>query len=46
MSAIGSLVFCTECGNLLEASTGDVNTILTCDCCGAENKGMHMHLFI
>ncbi|XMA17742.1 hypothetical protein WAI453_010533 [Rhynchosporium graminicola] len=38
MSAIGSLVFCTECGNLLDASTGNKNTILVCDCCGAENK--------
>ncbi|KAF5872341.1 putative dna-directed rna polymerase i subunit [Botrytis fragariae] len=39
MSAVGSLVFCTDCGNLLESSTGNKNTILTCDCCGAENKG-------
>jgi len=39
MSAIGSLVFCTYCGNLLEGSTGDDKTILTCDCCGAQNKG-------
>ncbi|KAA8570763.1 hypothetical protein MFRU_011g01810 [Monilinia fructicola] len=38
MSAVGSLVFCTDCGNLLESSTGNKNTILTCDCCGAENK--------
>lgn len=41
MSAIGSLVFCTDCGNLLESSTGNKNTILVCDCCGAENKGLH-----
>jgi DNA-directed RNA polymerase I subunit RPA12 len=39
MSAIGALVFCTDCGNLLESSTGDVNTVLTCDCCGADNRG-------
>ncbi|CZR63254.1 related to DNA-directed RNA polymerase I A12.2 subunit [Phialocephala subalpina] len=38
MSAIGSLVFCTDCGNLLDSSTGNKNTILVCDCCGAENK--------
>ncbi|TVY73191.1 DNA-directed RNA polymerase I subunit [Lachnellula suecica] len=38
MSAIGSLVFCTDCGNLLESSTGNQNTILVCDCCSAENK--------
>jgi hypothetical protein len=39
MSAIGSLVFCTDCGNLLDSSSGNQNTILVCDCCGAENKG-------
>jgi len=32
------LVFCTDCGNLLDSSTGNKNTILVCDCCGAENK--------
>ncbi|PQE22455.1 hypothetical protein CJF31_00001347 [Rutstroemia sp. NJR-2017a BVV2] len=40
MSAVGSLVFCTDCGNLLESSTGNKNSILVCDCCGAENKGL------
>lgn len=40
MSAVGSLVFCTDCGNLLDSSTGNKNTILVCDCCGAENKGL------
>lgn len=39
MSAIGSLVFCTDCGNLLDNSKGDVNAILVCDCCGVENRG-------
>jgi DNA-directed RNA polymerase subunit M/transcription elongation factor TFIIS len=39
MSAVGSLVFCTDCGNLLESSTGNKNNVLTCDCCGAENQG-------
>ncbi|TVY32937.1 DNA-directed RNA polymerase I subunit [Lachnellula subtilissima] len=38
MSAIGSLVFCTDCGNLLDSSTGNQNTILLCECCSAENK--------
>ncbi|KAL3418500.1 DNA-directed RNA polymerase I subunit RPA12 [Phlyctema vagabunda] len=38
MSAVGSLVFCTDCGNLLDVSTGNKNSILVCDCCGAENK--------
>ncbi|KAH7411159.1 transcription factor S-II-domain-containing protein [Cadophora sp. MPI-SDFR-AT-0126] len=38
MSAIGSLVFCTDCGNLLDSSTGNKDTILVCECCGAENK--------
>ncbi|KAI6715041.1 hypothetical protein JHW43_002407 [Diplocarpon mali] len=41
MSAIGSLVFCTDCGNLLDSSTGKKNAILSCDCCGAENKGLY-----
>lgn len=39
MSAIGSLIFCTVCGNLLQESTGDTNAILFCDICGARNKG-------
>lgn len=38
MSAIGSLVFCTDCGNLLENSAGNKDAILGCDCCGAENR--------
>ncbi|PSS16765.1 hypothetical protein M430DRAFT_122409 [Amorphotheca resinae ATCC 22711] len=38
MSAIGTLVFCTDCGNLLDSSAGDHNTILICHCCGAQNK--------
>ncbi|KAJ9148890.1 hypothetical protein NKR23_g4547 [Pleurostoma richardsiae] len=37
MAAIGSLVFCTDCGNLLPASKGTDKNILLCDCCGAEN---------
>lgn len=40
MSAIGSLVFCTSCGNLLPASKGDEKNILTCEACGAQNKGL------
>ncbi|KAF2688172.1 DNA-directed RNA polymeras-like protein I subunit [Lentithecium fluviatile CBS 122367] len=35
MSAIGSLVFCTDCGNLLDGSAGKQNAILTCQVCGA-----------
>ncbi|OCK78765.1 DNA-directed RNA polymeras-like protein I subunit [Lepidopterella palustris CBS 459.81] len=35
MSVIGSLVFCTDCGNLLDGSTGNEKTILVCDVCGA-----------
>lgn len=38
MAAIGSLVFCTDCGNLLETNTSR-KTFLTCDVCGAQNKG-------
>ncbi|KAL9106426.1 MAG: hypothetical protein Q9187_008564 [Circinaria calcarea] len=37
MSAIGSLVFCTDCGNLLDGSSGDEKAILTCEVCGTEN---------
>ena len=40
MSAIGSLVFCTDCGNLLEPSKGVKDSILKCECCGTENKGL------
>ncbi|KAB5540503.1 hypothetical protein GE09DRAFT_1216228 [Coniochaeta sp. 2T2.1] len=38
MAAIGSLIFCTDCGNLLPASKGSEKNILHCECCGAENK--------
>ena len=40
MAAIGSLIFCTACGNLLPASRGSDKNILKCDCCGSENQGM------
>lgn len=39
MSAIGSLIFCTDCGNLLRESTGSPDAILECGACGAKNKG-------
>ena len=39
MAAIGSLVFCTACGNLLDGSSGNANAILMCEVCGTENKG-------
>lgn len=42
MAAIGSLIFCTDCGNLLPASKGSEKNILHCECCGAENKGEWM----
>ena len=38
MAAIGSLVFCTDCGNLLESNTGR-KAYIQCDVCGTENKG-------
>ncbi|RMJ22203.1 hypothetical protein PHISP_06922 [Aspergillus sp. HF37] len=38
MSAIGSLIFCTDCGNLLQESTGNENATLLCDVCGTRNK--------
>ncbi|CCC08186.1 hypothetical protein QBC45DRAFT_142778 [Copromyces sp. CBS 386.78] len=38
MAAIGSLIFCTDCGNLLPVSKGSEKNILHCECCGAENR--------
>jgi DNA-directed RNA polymerase I subunit RPA12 len=38
MAAIGSLVFCTDCGNLLEQNVGK-KTLIQCDICGTQNKG-------
>ncbi|KAI4153621.1 MAG: hypothetical protein LQ340_002207 [Diploschistes diacapsis] len=38
MAAIGSLVFCTACGDLLDSSTGDPQAILVCHACGTKNK--------
>jgi hypothetical protein len=40
MSAVGSLIFCTDCGNLLQESTGNENATLLCDVCGTRNKGI------
>ena len=39
MAAIGSLVFCTDCGNLLDANTGR-KAYIQCDLCGTQNEGM------
>ncbi|KAK3116828.1 DNA-directed RNA polymerase I core subunit rpa12 [Teratosphaeriaceae sp. CCFEE 6253] len=39
MAAIGSLVFCTDCGNLLEPNAGR-KAYLQCDICGTQNKGI------
>ncbi|QDS73357.1 hypothetical protein FKW77_007030 [Venturia effusa] len=38
MAAIGSLVFCEHCGNLLDSANGDSSVVLTCDVCGAKCK--------
>ena len=38
MAAIGSLVFCTDCGNLLDETEGKEDATLKCDVCGALNK--------
>jgi DNA-directed RNA polymerase I subunit RPA12 len=38
MAAIGSLVFCTDCGNLLDETEGK-NVLLHCDVCGAFCRG-------
>ncbi|KAI2617564.1 hypothetical protein GGS26DRAFT_596424 [Hypomontagnella submonticulosa] len=38
MAAIGSLVFCIDCGNLLPVSKGNTKNFLHCECCGADNQ--------
>ena len=38
MAAICSLVFCTDCGNLLDQNTAR-KAYITCDLCGTQNKG-------
>ncbi|KAL6862752.1 DNA-directed RNA polymerase I core subunit rpa12 [Amphichorda felina] len=38
MAAIGSLVFCTDCGNLLPSTKGSEKNVLSCEACGAENQ--------
>ena len=38
MAAIGSLVFCTDCGNLLDGATGNRKATLICEVCGTRNK--------
>jgi DNA-directed RNA polymerase I subunit RPA12 len=38
MTAIGSLVFCTDCGSLLNETEGKANALLKCDICGAFNN--------
>ncbi|KAH8889648.1 hypothetical protein GQ53DRAFT_187414 [Thozetella sp. PMI_491] len=40
MAAIGSLIFCIDCGNLLPASSGNSKNILACDSCGAHNRDL------
>lgn len=37
-------MFCTDCGNLLDGSSGDEKAILTCEVCGRENKGTSQQL--
>jgi hypothetical protein len=39
MAAIGSLLFCVDCGDLLPPSKGSKKNILICECCGRENQG-------
>ena len=46
MTAIGSLVFCTACGDLLEESSGDRQAILKCEVCGTDNRGENCQLNI
>ncbi|KAH9820879.1 DNA-directed RNA polymerase I subunit RPA12 [Teratosphaeria destructans] len=39
MAAIGSLVFCTDCGNLLEPNPMR-KTFIECEICGTQNRGI------
>jgi DNA-directed RNA polymerase I subunit RPA12 len=39
MATIGSLIFCTACGDLLPPTTGDPKRILVCTVCGTQNRG-------
>lgn len=39
MTAVGSMVFCTDCGNLLPATKGSQKNKLQCECCSQWNKG-------
>lgn len=43
MAAIGSLVFCTDCGNLLDPNTSR-RAFITCDVCGTQNEGTSIGL--
>lgn len=40
MTAIGSLVFCNDCGNLLDARTSAKVKTLNCAVCGSSCKGL------
>ena len=46
MSAIGSLVFCTDCGNLLDRSSGLQKANLDCDVCGASCKDLSSKVIV
>ena len=45
MAAIGSLLFCTACGNLLPSSTGQEDVLIPCDVCGNHNRGRLILLY-
>ncbi|KAF1814190.1 hypothetical protein P152DRAFT_393336 [Eremomyces bilateralis CBS 781.70] len=38
MTSIGSCVFCTACGSLLDKSTEIARSVLDCGVCGTKNK--------
>jgi DNA-directed RNA polymerase I subunit RPA12 len=40
MSAIGSLLFCTDCGNLLDENRTNEVAKTACDVCGVMNLSM------
>jgi len=44
MAAIGNLVFCTDCGNLLDEPSSEAQSVLYCDVCGTANKGVSLYL--
>ena len=46
MTAIGSLMFCNDCGTLLDANTGSKTTTLKCNVCGTTCQGRYTTILL